>query len=41
LQHEGIELFVEFVKLAGRFVEVGVVEFGDAPSIWANRPPLK
>lgn len=31
LQHEGIELFVEFVELAGGFVKVGVVEFGDAP----------
>ena len=30
LQHEGIKLFVQFVELASGFIEVGVVEFGDA-----------
>jgi hypothetical protein len=31
LQHQSIELGVEFEELAGGFVEVFVVEFGDAP----------
>jgi hypothetical protein len=40
LEGEGVEFGVEFGELAGAFVEVFVVEFGDAPaffSIWVLR----
>jgi hypothetical protein len=36
LQHDRIELFVEFVELAVGFGKVGIVEFGDAPLFLLN-----